>query len=619
MKKGFLRCIAVIMIVLMAAVYVPVMDVDDAFSISASALISKNNAMGSSNAKWSYDTSNKTRTISGSGAIPDYTDTPSAFAKYNAKLVVTIVNNAKKIVVENGITSIGNYVFKGFKNVTNISIPASVTNIGASAFEGCSGLTSISLPSNLKTIGANAFKNTKISSFTIPASVTSIGAGAFSGISGLKITCNYATEAYKYCLQNSISCALPENVLVSDVSMDTANKQIKVVLKMAYNKAQFNAGNFTLTYSGAVTPVSTETVYNSANGIATAVVYNGNGKISVAMMAENYVPYSSNVGICDFTFAEIRFNVVGQDATADFSFAADTLMMNNAKTSIKSASGNVVLHVYEEKVEKEASCVADGLKVIECPLCGLVKESIVVPKDSSKHINTEVKNKKDATCSAAGYTGDTVCKDCGAVVATGSEVAATGTHDYEKVVTAATCTATGYTTYTCKVCANAYKGDFTAALGHDFAADGKCSRCAQVAVVSVTFKDNTGYVVNDETKVVIIKKSLNADELKTNIASGNWVVADAKGNTLEGTAIIKTGCSLKAGNADVTYTVIILGDANSDGKVNSADARILLRAGAKLQTLTEIEAIAADVNNDGKVNSADARVALRVGAKLQTL
>ncbi len=619
MKKRFLRCIAVIMVVLMAAVYVPVTEFDGAFSISASALTSKNNAMGSSNAKWSYDTSNKTLTISGSGAMPDYTDTPSAFTKYNAKLVVTIINNAKTIVVENGITSIGNYVFKGFKNVTSVSIPASVTNIGASAFEGCSGLTSIKLPSNLKTIGANAFKNTKASNFTIPASVTSIGAGAFSGISGIKITCNYATEAYNYCVKNSISCALPENTLVSDVSLDTVNKQIKVVLKIAYNKAQLNAGNFTLTYSGAVAPVSTETVYNSADGIATAVVYNGDGKISVAMMAENYVPYSSNAGICDFTFAEIRFNVVGQDATADFGFAADTLMMNNAKTSIKSASGNVVLHIYEEKVEKEATCIADGLKVVECSLCGLVKESIVMPKDPSKHVNTELKNMKDATCSANGYTGDVICNDCGVVVTAGSEIPATGNHDYEAVVTAATCTATGFTTYTCKVCANSYKGDFTAELGHDFAADGKCTRCDEVTVVSVTFKDNTGYSVNDETKVVAIRKTLNANELKANFAADNWVVADAKGNTLEGTAAITTECLIKAANSDITYTVIILGDVNADGKVNSADARIILRAGAKLQELTANAAIAADVNNDTRANSADARIVLRVGAKLQTL
>ena len=41
------------------------------------------------------------------------------------------------------------------------------------------------------------------------------------------------------------------------------------------------------------------------------------------------------------------------------------------------------------------------------------------------------------------------------------------THDYQAVVTAPTCTAGGYTTYTC-ACGDSYVGDETAALGHDF-------------------------------------------------------------------------------------------------------------------------------------------------------
>ena len=251
MKKGFLRCIAVIMVVLMAAVYVPVTEIDGAFSISASALTSKNNAMENSNAKWSYDTSNKTLTISGSGAMPNYSDTPSAFTKYNAKLVVTIINNAKTIVVENGITSIGNNVFKGFKNVTSVTIPASVTSIGTSAFEGCSSVTSVNLPANLKTIGANAFKNTKFANVKMPDSVTSISSDSFAGVSGLKIVCNYNTDAYNCLVSNSIKFSFPENKFFIDAKLDTENKQILVNVKMAYNNAELNAGNFTLAYNSA--------------------------------------------------------------------------------------------------------------------------------------------------------------------------------------------------------------------------------------------------------------------------------------------------------------------------------------------------------------------------------
>ncbi len=43
-----------------------------------------------------------------------------------------------------------------------------------------------------------------------------------------------------------------------------------------------------------------------------------------------------------------------------------------------------------------------------------------------KHINVEVKDAKEATCTETGYTGDTVCKDCGEVVTEGKEIAAKG-------------------------------------------------------------------------------------------------------------------------------------------------------------------------------------------------
>lgn len=66
-------------------------------------------------------------------------------------------------------------------------------------------------------------------------------------------------------------------------------------------------------------------------------------------------------------------------------------------------------------------------------------------------------------------------------------------------------------------------------------------------------------------------------------------------------------------------TTVKLGDVTGDGKVNAVDARIVLRTGAKLETLEGDKAIAADVNKDGKINAVDARKILRVSAQLETL
>jgi len=55
------------------------------------------------------------------------------------------------------------------------------------------------------------------------------------------------------------------------------------------------------------------------------------------------------------------------------------------------------------------------------------------------------------------------------------------------------------------------------------------------------------------------------------------------------------------------------GDANSDGKVTAADARLCLQAAASEETnyLFLPQGKAADVNNDGKISAVDARVMLQ--------
>lgn len=69
------------------------------------------------------------------------------------------------------------------------------------------------------------------------------------------------------------------------------------------------------------------------------------------------------------------------------------------------------------------------------------------------HSSTVLKNAVAATCTTAGYTGDTYCADCSELLSQGSTIAATGhTWDSGTVTTAATIKAEGVKTYTCTVC-----------------------------------------------------------------------------------------------------------------------------------------------------------------------
>ena len=106
--------------------------------------------------------------------MPDY-NTYAFYASWYFKR-----GKIKKIVIENGVTNIGDCAFYGCSGLTSITIPNSVTSIGYDAFRGCSGLTSITIPNSVMSIGDYAFYGCSgLTSITIPNSVTSIGEYAF--------------------------------------------------------------------------------------------------------------------------------------------------------------------------------------------------------------------------------------------------------------------------------------------------------------------------------------------------------------------------------------------------------------------------------------------------------
>ncbi len=118
---------------------------------------------------WSLD--GTTLTISGNGAMGDYTySSPAPWGDW-----------ITKVVIEDGVTTIGDYVFYYCDKLISVTIPDSVTTIGNYAFAYCTSLTSITIPDSITTIRDYAFSGChSLSNVTIPNSVTSIGEDAFS-------------------------------------------------------------------------------------------------------------------------------------------------------------------------------------------------------------------------------------------------------------------------------------------------------------------------------------------------------------------------------------------------------------------------------------------------------
>lgn len=91
------------------------------------------------------------------------------------------------IIIPDSVTSIGRFVFMSCHDLTNITIPNGVTSIEACAFYACEKLTNITIPNGVTSIGYWAFCDCdSLTSIDIPSSVTSIGPFAFNGCENLE-------------------------------------------------------------------------------------------------------------------------------------------------------------------------------------------------------------------------------------------------------------------------------------------------------------------------------------------------------------------------------------------------------------------------------------------------
>ena len=119
-------------------------------------------------------------TISGTGAMTDYSSSQGPQLSWAAAKI-------KSVVIESGVTSIGDFAFAGQIGLTSITIPDSVTSIGDYAFHYCMSLTSVKIPDGVTRICQKVFQDcSSLTSVEIPDSVASIGSNACYNCTALK-------------------------------------------------------------------------------------------------------------------------------------------------------------------------------------------------------------------------------------------------------------------------------------------------------------------------------------------------------------------------------------------------------------------------------------------------
>ena len=132
------------------------------------------------NVTYSLDTETRVLTISGTGAMKDYSKSGAPWYSRNNSYI-------ERVVIEDGVTTIGDYSFEWCYRLSSVSIPNSVTSIGEHAFENCTlYLSSVTIGNSVTSIGEYAFNGcSRLSSITIGNSVKSIGSAAFEDCSAL--------------------------------------------------------------------------------------------------------------------------------------------------------------------------------------------------------------------------------------------------------------------------------------------------------------------------------------------------------------------------------------------------------------------------------------------------
>lgn len=111
-----------------------------------------NSPLGATETWWEYAAATRTLTVGGTGAMPDFADfNDQPWKDLREKKI-------KTVVIEAGVTSIGNRAFTGCDVLTSVTLPESgLETIGEKAFMGCEKLSSITIPKSVTTIKEQAF------------------------------------------------------------------------------------------------------------------------------------------------------------------------------------------------------------------------------------------------------------------------------------------------------------------------------------------------------------------------------------------------------------------------------------------------------------------------------
>ena len=479
----------------------------------------------SGNIQWELEDSDDdgfedTLIINGSGDMPDY-------KSYDEQPWYAYRNTISHLIIEDGITSIGSYTFK-LPNLQNIEWGENITKIGSYTLNDCEKITEINLPKNITSIGAYTFWYWKsLESIDIPNDVKVVGSHAFYGCTNLQ-NVNFSENVEEIGEYAFAECSKVKNIFLP-VSLKKIGRGFFEGRKKYYSQSYLGCTLSRIHYSGTkedlekIDGINERDHHPSDPSTLRAYVHysvyhkpkqptclkkgfdgywicNSCGgkayKDANCMQELEQIPSTPALGhVLDFGI------IIKESSCAEEGSILYTCQREGCGYTETKAIPKTQNHIYgnasyiwssnnkectakkycticdneeAETVEtqkiiiKPATCTEDGILQYtatftkECFEAQQKKENI----NPLNHQNTEIKNKKEATCNENGYTGDTYCKECGLLLSKGETIPETGhTWNTGTRTKEPTCTENGELVYACKICGKT-KSEEIPALGH---------------------------------------------------------------------------------------------------------------------------------------------------------
>ncbi len=277
-------------------------------------------------------------TVSGYGDMADYTITQAPWYAENL--------NVKKLVIEEGVTTVGTKAFANFYTLESVTIPNSVTSIGDKAFVNCFEIKTLSLnqDSKLTTIGEAAFSHCEgLTAFTSPQNLSSVGDYSFEYCAGLKSFT--IPQGMKF---------IPKGLLYgcSGLTTITIPRSVRTINMSAFQGCK---GLTTLAIPESVTTIAAS-AFKGCSGLTTITI--PYGVTSIGDKAFGYCTAATNV----YCYADID-KLLWRIDSADFKKGILTDIHVINVEAWKKKYGTKLKHFEQAKPTATGNCGAQGEEV----------------------------------------------------------------------------------------------------------------------------------------------------------------------------------------------------------------------------------------------------------------